>query len=144
MTTIREVMTKNPTYLQPTATLVEASKKMAQLNCGFIPVGDGDKLVGTVTDRDITLAIGTGKDPTKTQLKDVKSSKVLYCYETDDITIAAKNMSQLQIHRLIVLNNDKEKRFTGVVTFGDLARNSHDTTLCGTVAESLYQKKGAH
>lgn len=135
---VKEIMSKNPTYLPPNSTIKEAAEKMIKLDCGFIPVSENDRLVGTVTDRDIVLrATSKGKDAS-TALKDVMSEKVLYCFEDDDVEDAAENMSKNQIRRLIVLN--KDKRFTGVLSLGDVARKNHDKEISGETIEAISQK----
>lgn len=134
---VKQVMTKNPTYLEPTATLKEASLQMSEWHCGFIPIGENDRLIGVVTDRDITIrATAKGRDP-KTQLKEIMTKDIQFCYEEDDITLAAKRMTDKHVHRLIVLN--KGKRFTGIISLSDIATKTHDTKLCGQLLESLSQ-----
>ncbi|AIT63452.1 CBS domain protein [Coxiella burnetii str. Namibia] len=142
---VKEVMSKKPAYLPPTSSVKEAAKKMKQLDCGFIPVGENDKLIGTVTDRDIVLhAAAQGKDPGNTALRDVMSEGVEYCYENDDLDEATKRMERKQIHRLIVLND--KKRMTGILSLGDIARRSQDDDLCAQAVEGIFEdrKKWTH
>lgn len=135
---IREVMSNNPIYLKPNATLREAASKMSELDCGFIPVGDGERLLGTVTDRDITIkAVAKGKDP-NTSLKDIMTDKVLYVFEDDEIEKAAKSMEEQQVRRLIVL--DKNKKLKGIVSLGDISTKCHDTKLSGEIIEEVSEK----
>lgn len=133
---VREVMSKSPEFLPPNATLKEAALKMQELDCGFIPVGENDKLIGAVTDRDIVLrTLGQGKDPNKATLRDVMSEHIEFCFEEDDIAKAIKHMKDKQIHRLVVLN--KDKRMTGILALGDIARKSHNDELCGKTVEGI-------
>lgn len=135
---VKDAMSKKPVYLAPNATIKEAAENMIKLDCGFIPVGENDRLVGTVTDRDIVIrATGKGKDAS-TQLKDVMSENVLYCFEDDDIKTAAENMSKNQIRRLVVL--DKDKRLTGVLSLGDVARKTPDEKISGEAIEAISRK----
>lgn len=135
---IKEVMSKNPVYLSPTATVKDAAEKMIKLDCGFIPIGENDRLIGAVTDRDIVIrATGKGKD-SAIPLRDIMSKNIFYCYEDDQIHKAIETMSKNQIHRLAVLN--KDKRFTGVVSLGDIARKCRDHKLCGEAFEAISQK----
>jgi CBS domain-containing protein len=135
---VKDVMSKNPVYISPTTTLKEASEKMLSLDCGFIPVGEDDRLIGAITDRDITIrATAKGKDPNKTQVKEVMSQKIRYCFEEDDIAAAAKSMEQQHVHRLAVLN--KNKRLTGILSLADLATKTHDFNLCGHLIGSLSE-----
>lgn len=136
---VKEIMSKKPDFLSPNATLKEAANEMLKYDFGFIPVGENDRLIGVVTDRDIAIrAIATGKDPNHTYLKDMMTDKVIYCFEDDDVIKAADNMSKLQIHRLVVL--DKNKRMTGIVSLGDLAKHCKDEKLCGHVVHCISEE----
>lgn len=117
---IKDIMSDQPTYLPKNYTIQQAAQKMLEIDCGFIPVGDGEKLCGIVTDRDIaTRAIARGLPPT-TQLSEIMSEKVLYCFETDTTQDVAKNMCDNQVRRLIVLNNPQDKKLCGVVSLSDI------------------------
>ena len=134
---VKELMSKNPTYVSPEATLKEASQEMEKRNCGFIPIGANDRLIGAVTDRDITVR-GTAKglDPTKTKILDVMTMDILWCYENDSVEQAAKLMKVNHVHRLAVLNSDK--RLTGVLSVRDLVK-THDAMLCGELVEGILE-----
>lgn len=132
----KEVMSKKPEFLPPTATLKQAADFMASHDCGFVPIGENDRLIGAVTDRDITVrAVAKGKDPNKTTLKDVMSKGIQYCFEEDDLNTAAKKMEKLQIRRLVVLN--KNKRLTGILAMADIAIKGKNKTLLGEVTERV-------
>lgn len=136
---VKDVMSINPVFLTPTATVKDAADKMIKLDCGFIPIGDKDRLTGAITDRDIVIrCIASGKDAKTTQLREIMSEHILYCFEGDDVEKAAKIMSDKQVHRLVVLN--KDKRMTGIVSLGDITRKSKDTQLCGKTFEAISQK----
>lgn len=121
-------MTPNPTWLPTTATIQQAAQKMQELNCGFIPVGENEKLTGVITDRDIaTRAVAQGKGP-NTPVTEVFSDKVFYCLETDTLDDVAQNMRDQQIRRLVVLNNKQDKKLVGVVSVCDLVQQAQDNT----------------
>jgi CBS domain-containing protein len=106
---------------------------MAECDCGVVPVGDGDRLVGIVTDRDIAVrAVAAGKSP-DTPVREVMSQRVLYCYEEEDIDDVASNMADIKVRRLPVLN--EKKRMIGIVSLGDIAMadgpQSSGVALCG-------------
>jgi len=123
---IKDVMTASPTFLKSSATIQEAAQKMAELDCGFLPVGEGDKLIGTVTDRDIaTRAVAKGLAPT-TKVADVMTKKVLYCTETDTTEEIAQNMAENEVRRLIVLNDRSAKKLVGIVSLCDIV-NANNT-----------------
>lgn len=139
---VREVMSKTPLYLPPTATLKEAATKMRDFDFGFIPVGEDDKLIGIVTDRDIAIrAVAKGLDPKLTRVKQILTKRILYCYEDEKLEKAAKSMEKQQVHRLIVL--DRSKRMVGVITTGDVARKAHDGELTGEIIEFIAKKRKA-
>jgi CBS domain-containing protein len=125
---IKNVMTQNPTWLPTSATIQDAAQKMKELNCGFIPVGENEKLTGVITDRDIaTRAVAQGK-PGNTPVTEIFSDKVLYCLETDTVDSVVKNMQEQQVRRLIVLNNKSDKKLVGVVSICDLVQQAQDGT----------------
>lgn len=132
----KEIMSSKPDYLPPSATLKEAADKMRKHDHGFVLIGENDRLTGTVTDRDITIrAIAEGKDCNRTTLKDVMSKGVHFCFENDTIEKAAKIMKEHQIRRLPVLNADK--RLTGILSLGDIARKCRNPSLCSELVEEV-------
>lgn len=132
----KELMSEKPDYLPPTATLKEAAEHMKKGDFGFIPVGENDRLIGAITDRDLTIrAIAQGKDPSKTQIREVMSKGIQFCFESDDIEDVTNKMETLQIRRIVVL--DQNKRMTGVISLGDIATKSKDRELCGELTECV-------
>lgn len=124
-TKLKEVMTKSPRYIDPSASLVDAAKQMLELDLGFLPVGDGKKLRGILTDRDIvTRAVASGSDPKTTKVSDFLTDEVLYAYDDQDVEFALKTMQSKQVRRLVIVNRDKD--FVGVVSLGDLATRIND------------------
>src|SRR5437773_12189262 len=117
---LREVMTPQVEVIHPDATLQEAARKMKTLDVGPIPVCDGDRLQGMLTDRDITVrATAEGRDPNTTRVQEVMTPDVHYVYDDEDVQEAARTMQQQQIRRVVVVNRDK--RLVGIVSLGDLA-----------------------
>lgn len=135
---IKQVMSSKPDFLAPSTTLKQAANEMLKRDIGFIPIGENDRLIGVITDRDIAIrAIAKGIDPNKTTLKDVMTKKVLYCFEDEDIKDASKKMAEQHIRRLIVLNRDK--RMTGIVSLGDIAAKTKDETLTGHILHEVCE-----
>lgn len=133
---VKELMTKNVDYIPMDTSLTQAAKKMEEMDYGFLPLGnpDKDELEGVVTDRDILVrAVARGLDPNSTKVEQIQTKNIFYCYKSDDVQSAAKYMHDLQIKRLVVLNNPQEKRPCGVITNGDLFR--HDAADAGKYAE---------
>jgi CBS domain-containing protein len=117
---VGKVMSKNVKIASPSDTIETAASLMAQINCGALPVAENDKLVGVITDRDITLrAVAKGKAPGKCTVREVMSPEIKYIFDDETTEAAAHNMSKLQVRRLPVLN--RQKRLVGIVALGDLA-----------------------
>ena len=124
MTTVNDVMTRNVRTLAPGATVADAAKAMRELNVGVIPVCEGDKLLGVVTDRDIVVrAVAEGLDG-GTPLSTVMSSDVHTARETDDLDTVLADMASRQIRRLPVL--DASLRLAGIISIGDIAVKGQD------------------
>src|ERR671937_1268828 len=99
---VKEVMTHGVECIRPEATLQEAATKMKELDVGPLPVcGDDDRLVGMLTDRDITIrAVAEGQDPKTARVQDVMTPDITYCFEDQDVKEAARLMEEKQIRRL--------------------------------------------
>ena len=116
---IRDVMSRDVKLASPNDTVQHAAEMMAELDAGSIPVGEDDRIVGILTDRDIALrAVARGKAPDQCRVRDIMSAEVKYVYEDESVDDLARNMGELQIRRLPVLNRDK--RLVGIVSLGDL------------------------
>jgi CBS domain-containing protein len=116
---IREAMSEDVRVASPNQTIRDAAILMAKIDAGILPVGDNDRLVGMISDRDIAVrAIALGKGP-DTPVREVMSEDVKYCFEDDDVDDVAQNMAEIKVRRLPVLN--KSKRLVGIVSLGDLA-----------------------
>jgi CBS domain-containing protein len=122
---IKEMMTGDVTVIEPDATVTEAADKMARRAIGFLPVCDGERVIGAITDRDITVrAVAAGLDPALTTVREVMTSDIAYCFDDDEVEKTVRLMKQRQIRRVIVV--DRNKRLVGVVALGDLAREQAD------------------
>lgn len=134
----KDLMSKKPEFLPPTATLKQAADQMRTHDYGFIPVGENDRLIGAVTDRDIAIrAIAAGKDLNKTTLRDVMTKEIQFCFDTDKLDKVVLKMEKLQIRRLVVLN--KDKRMVGIISLGDIATKGKDAKLCAELAEAVSE-----
>jgi CBS domain-containing protein len=122
---IAELMTLDVEVIRPNDTLRTAAKMMADLDAGILPVGENDRLVGMITDRDITVrAVAEGRDPDKTTVRDTMTDEVRYCFADESPEEVARKMSAWQVRRLPVLSRDK--RFVGIVALGDLVIGAED------------------
>jgi CBS domain-containing protein len=133
---IRDVMTRKPRVIQPDATVADAATLMRRLNVGALPVCDGSRLIGMVTDRDITTrATAEGRDPYLTAVRDVMSPGVAWALEDDPVEEAARIMREHQIRRLPIV--DDRHSLVGVVSLGDLATEVADDELSGDTLERI-------
>jgi CBS domain-containing protein len=120
MTTVADVMTRGVRTMTPSDTVVQAAQAMDELNVGVIPVCEGQKLVGMVTDRDIVVrGVAQEGDPKTLKLADVMSTNVRCAREDDDIDDVLSEMASTQIRRMPVL--DGRDQIVGIVTLGDIA-----------------------
>ena len=136
---VSDVMTKGVECVRPDDTIARAAERMRDLNVGALPVcGDGDRLVGMVTDRDITVrATADACDPARTRVGDAMTPDVVYVFDDQDVQQAANVMEENQVRRLVVLNRDK--RLVGIVSLGDLAVKTGDDKLSGDALEQVSE-----
>ena len=117
---VSECMSRDVRVASPNETLRDVARTMVEIDAGVLPVGENDRLVGMITDRDIAVrGVADGMGP-ETKVSEVMSSEVKYCYEDDDVDTVLRNMSDIQVRRLPVVN--REKRLVGIISIGDLAR----------------------
>ena len=117
---VSDVMTRKVCIANPEQSLQQVAQIMAEESVGCLPVGENDRLVGMITDRDITIrAVAQAKAPDTTKVRDIMSRDVKYCFDDDDIASVAENMGDIQLHRLPVLN--QHKRLVGILAVSDIA-----------------------
>jgi len=115
---VREAMTRDVQIASPSQSIQQVARLMFDLDAGFLPVGENDRLIGAITDRDIAVrGIAKGKGP-KTAVRDVMTNDVQYCFDDEDIAHVARNMGEQQIRRLPVV--DREKRLVGILALADI------------------------
>lgn len=135
---LREIMTRDLAIIQPDDSLQFAAKKMRDRDIGFLPVCDGEVLLGVLSDRDITIrALADGMDANIMLARDLMTAPAIYCFEDQDVKEAAKIMEENQIRRLVVMSRD-DNRLVGVVSLGDLARNG-TANLSGKVLQKVSE-----
>jgi len=128
---IHDLMTKNVELIDPGTNLRAAAQRMRDEDIGALPVGENDRLVGMVTDRDIVArGVASDRAPSECTVRDVMSEGVYYCFEDEDAQRASDVMAEHKVRRLPVLN--REKRLVGIVAMADLARD-------GAVGDALKQ-----
>ena len=138
---VQEAMSRDVRVANPGQSIRDVAKLMDEIDAGAMPVGENDRLIGMVTDRDIAIrGVGQGKGP-DTPVRDVMSKDVKYCYEDEDLEHVAKNMGELQVRRLPVLNRDK--RLVGIVSLGDIAQRE-DAKTTGKTTAGVSKPGGRH
>jgi CBS domain-containing protein len=121
---ISEVMTRNPDTIGPEETIQEAARKMLDSDTGSLPVDDGERMIGIITDRDIAVrAVADGRGP-ETPVREVMSDRPLFAWEDQEVEDVALAMGDVQVRRFPVL--DRSERLVGIVSLGDLARSADD------------------
>ena len=137
MTSIQEVMTANPRTVQPSTPVAEAARLMSSEDIGALPIVEGDRLTGMITDRDITIrAVAQGKDPQSTTVGEIASRDVVTIDPQQTLDEAARLMSQHQLRRLAVVEEDG--RLVGILAQADVAEAGHPE-LVGEMVEEISQ-----
>jgi CBS domain-containing protein len=117
---VKDVMHNGAEWVSPQTTVADVAQRMRDLDVGAIPVGENDRLVGMVTDRDITCrGVANGRELAKLTARDVMSKGIIYCNETEELEDAMRLMESRQVRRLPVIND--KKRMVGMLSLGDIA-----------------------
>jgi CBS domain-containing protein len=131
---VKEVMTPKAEWVDPETTLLEAAKRMRDKDIGSLLVGEHDKIIGMVTDRDIACrGIARNLDPANTPVRKVMSERIFWCFDDQEIETAAHLMENRKVRRLAVMN--REKRMVGFLSVDDLAHRAH--ALSGEVLDQV-------
>ena len=139
---LSKIMTRDVVVIQPDDSLQSAAKKMRDRNIGFLPVCDGETLIGVLSDRDITIrALAEGMDVNIMLGRDLMTTPAIYCFEDQDVSEAAKIMAENQIRRLVIVSRE-DKHLVGVVSLGDLARNE-SADRSGQVLQKVSEPEGS-
>jgi CBS domain-containing protein len=137
---VRELMTKQPTTVEPDARVGEVATLMKQEDCGSIPVVEGGRLVGIVTDRDIVIrGIASGKDPKNQRVSEVMSSDPVSIGPDEDVSAAEKVMGDRQIRRLPVVEGGK---LVGILVTAQIARAGNDQSVGETLKDISEPRSG--
>jgi len=135
---IKDAMSTDCMCIAPDATLLEAARRMRELDVGPLPVCANERIAGMLTDRDIVLrAVAAGRDPKTTRVRDVMTPSVTYCFEDQEIDDAAQLMQEQKIRRLVVLDHDKH--LVGILSLGDIAVAGDDMELAATTLERISE-----
>lgn len=139
---VSEAMTHDVRLVRPDQTLRSAARLMAEMDIGALPVQENDRLVGMITDRDIAvrgMAEGLGPDAL---VSEVMTLDVKYCYDDQSIDQVTRNMADIQVRRLPVVN--REKRLVGILSLGDVACEDSTVDEAGIALSGVSQPGGSH
>ena len=135
MQKVKDVMSRDVQVIGPDGSIGDAAKQMLKGNFGMLPVGENNRMIGAISDRDIAIrAVAASKNP-DAKVRDVMSEGIIWAYEDDSIADAAKRMSEHQVRRLPVVNADK--RLVGIVALGDFAVDSADIEVAGQALSEI-------
>ena len=138
---VSECMTKDVRIVDPEESLQDAAQAMADIDAGVLPVGEGDRLIGMITDRDIAIrGVGQGRSP-GAKIREVMSTEVKYCFIDEDADEVLENMAEIQVRRLPVL--DRDKRLVGIISITDFAGNG-EAAHAGEALGDIARPSGLH
>ena len=132
---VKDVMHTGVSWVEPDVSVAEVAKKMRNEDIGAVPVGEHDRLIGMVTDRDITCrGTAEGASPKELTARDVMSKGIIFCRDEEDVDDALRIMEHKKIRRLPVLNEDK--RMVGMLSLGDVSSKVSES-LSGEVMRAV-------
>jgi CBS domain-containing protein len=140
---ISECMSTDVEIASPTDSIQDAASRMRSLDVGALPVGENDRLVGMITDRDIALrAVAEGKGP-DTPIREVMSGQIRYCFDDEDVEAVSQQMGEWKVRRMPVLN--RSKRLVGIISLGDVSHSDGaDGVMSGHALREISEPGGLH
>jgi CBS domain-containing protein len=140
---VADVMSTNVRMASPDDTVQQAARLMREEDTGVLPVGEGDRLIGMVTDRDVALRVAAeGKNPAQTKVREVMTPEVRYVFEDEDLGHVAENMAEQQLRRMPVVS--RNKRLVGILSLSDISRNGRPPHLAGEALRGITREGGMH
>ncbi len=135
---IREIMSRNVESIQPDTTIKDAAEKMRLLDVGFLPVCDGETVVGTLTDRDITIRhVADGQNPYRVKAGDIMTPSAFYCFEDEDVEEVGRYMQQHEVRRVLIF--DASQQLVGVASLGDISKAAGEERLVGETLKEIAE-----
>ena len=139
---VREAMTREVKICTPGQSIREVARTMSEIDAGALPVGENDRLIGMITDRDIAVrAVAQGKGP-DTPVREIMSEHVEYCFDDEDLDRVAQGMADVRVRRLPVVN--REKRLVGILSVGDVARRGNQREIVAETIAGVSAPGGPH
>jgi CBS domain-containing protein len=135
---VSEIMSRNVECIEPGTSIKDAAEKMRALDVGFLPVCEGDEVIGTLTDRDITIRhVADGQNPYRVKAADIMTPNVLHCYEDQDVEEVAKFMQEHEVRRVPIY--DRTRQLVGVVSLGDISKGAGEQRLAGETLKDIAE-----
>ena len=139
---VADVMRREVKLVGPDDNVRQVAQIMREADTGILPVAEGDRLIGMLTDRDVTVRlVAEGRDAGQTKVRDVMTADVRYVFEDEDLEHVAENMAEQQVRRLPVMN--RQKRLVGLVSLGDMAKGRR-SPLAGRALSGIARQGGQH
>lgn len=138
---VQEAMTRDVKIASPDERIQDVARRMAEEDLGFLPVGENDRLVGMITDRDIVVRVVANGMDGDARVRDAMTREVKYCYEDEEMDHVVSNMGDIQVRRLPVV--DRDKRLVGVISLADAAL-AHDPEGVGIAMTGVVDPGGQH
>jgi CBS domain-containing protein len=127
---VKQIMSRNVASVTPSTPISRAAEKMRELDIGFLPVLEHERVEGALTDRDITIrSVATGRDTRLEPVSEIMTPAVVYCYEDEEIEDVGRQMQEKEVRRILIL--DRQEKLVGVVSLGDIAKTTGKTELAG-------------
>lgn len=139
---VNECMSADVQVCSPGDSIGEAARMMKKIDAGFLPVGENDRLVGMITDRDLAVRGVADNRDSKTPVREVMSAEVLYCFEDDSLDDVASQMASQQVRRLPVLS--RNKRLVGVISLGDISQANGKGMQAAAALAGVTEPSGRH
>jgi CBS domain-containing protein len=141
MQAISQIMQRDVRVVKPSSTVEQVAREMKSLDVGSLPVCDGQKLLGMVTDRDIAIrSVADARDPKKTLVSDIMSTDLVWCFEDASAQEVASKMADHQVRRIPIV--DRQKKLVGIVAMADLATSRHDPDIKADAIEGVSEGTG--
>jgi CBS domain-containing protein len=135
---VSQIMSRNVECIGLDASIKDAAERMRSIDVGFLPVCEGNQVVGTLTDRDITIRhVADGQNPYRVKARDIMTPDALYCYEDEDVQAVASYMKEHEVRRVLIF--DRSQQLVGVVSLGDVSKTEGEEELAGETLRDIAE-----
>ena len=135
---ISEIMSRNVECIESDTSIKDAAEKMRVLDVGFLPVCEAGHVIGTLTDRDITIRhVADGQNPYRVKARDILTPNVFYCFEDQDIDEVGRYMQQEEVRRILIF--DHTEQLVGIVSLGDISKAAGEAHLAGETLKEIAE-----